>query len=87
MMKADIAELFSCEGVTHKNGAVKMERSDHSEDIISQASGGVVGGNELRFARRPETAACDSIHVVLGSKLGSELVEDMSSIAHAGEQN
>src|ERR1700678_3043506 len=64
-----------------------MERSDHGQDIVAETCSAVVRRYKLGLAGRPESATGDSVHVVLRREFRSELVEDMSGIAHTREQH
>jgi len=84
MLLGDGAEFGATDRVADEHGMVEMQRVENGDDVVGEMARVVVGSGE---AGRAESAAGDGVDVVGGDERGREVVEGVSGVAAAGEED
>jgi hypothetical protein len=84
MLVGDGAEFGAADGVADEHGMVEMQRVENGDDVVGEMAGVVVGSGKARGA---ESAAGDGVDVVGRDERGREVVEGVSGVAAAGEED
>src|SRR4029077_10384723 len=87
MARTHRAKFLPGQRMTDQDRPVKVERCNHCQNIITQAISGVVYLGWRRNARGARPPASDAIDMIRSNEIGGELVEAVSMVVSASEQD